>query len=78
MKKKKIYSSGIDFYAVPHSAGMRHCGDLISKTDCSVITCRPRSENTKKIVDFLFSPAGQELIRKVGYTPVGRNKPQSE
>ena len=46
--------------------------------DCCVITCRPRSENTKKIVDFLFSPAGQELIRKVGYTPVGRNKPQSE
>ena len=43
-------------------------------TDCCVITCRPRSENTKKIVDFLFSPAGQELIRKVGYTPIIRNK----
>lgn len=43
-------------------------------TDCCVITCRPRSENTRKIVEFLFSPAGQELIRKVGYTPVARNK----
>ena len=38
-------------------------------TDCCVITCRPRSENTKKLVAFLFSPAGQELIRKVGYIP---------
>ena len=38
-------------------------------TDCCVITCRPRSENTKKLVEFLFSPAGQELIRKVGYIP---------
>ena len=43
-------------------------------TDCCVITCRPRSENTKKIVDFLFSPAGQELIRKVGYTPIPRGE----
>lgn len=41
-------------------------------TDCCVITCRPRSEDTRKIVDFLFSPAGRELIRKVGYTPVKR------
>ena len=39
-------------------------------TDCCVITCRPRSENTKKIVEFLFSPAGRELIQKVGYTPL--------
>ena len=38
-------------------------------TDCCVITCRPRSENTKKLIEFLFSPAGQELIRKVGYIP---------
>lgn len=43
-------------------------------TDCCVITCRPRSENTRKIVAFLFSPAGQELIRKVGYTPIGQGK----
>ncbi len=39
-------------------------------TDCCVITCQPRSENTKKLVEFFFSPAGQELIRKVGYVPV--------
>ena len=43
-------------------------------TDCCAITSRPRSENTKKIVDFLFSPAGQELIRKVGCTPIARDK----
>ena len=47
-------------------------------TDCCVITCRHRSENTRKIVDFLFSPAGQELIRKVGYTPIGRKEKPNE
>lgn len=47
-------------------------------TECCVITCRPRSENTKKIVDFLFSPAGQELIRKVGYTPIARSEKKNE
>lgn len=39
-------------------------------TDCCVITCRPRSASTRKIVEFLFSPAGQELIQKVGYVPL--------
>ena len=35
--------------------------------DCCIITVRPRSENVRKIVDFMFSPAGKELIVKTGY-----------
>lgn len=35
--------------------------------DCCIITVRPRSENIRKIVDFMFSPAGKELIEKTGY-----------
>ncbi|MBQ9337049.1 MAG: substrate-binding domain-containing protein [Lentisphaeria bacterium] len=38
--------------------------------DCCVITVRPRSEGVRKIVDFLRSPAGRELIEKTGYTPL--------
>ena len=37
-------------------------------TDICVITVRPRNENTRKIVDFLLSPAGKELVEKTGYT----------
>ena len=40
-------------------------------SDFCVITARPRSENTRKIVDFLLSPAGRELIEKTGYTALG-------
>lgn len=40
--------------------------------DCCIITVKPRSENVKKIVDFMFSPAGQELVDKTGYTPLSR------
>ena len=35
--------------------------------DCCIITVKPRSENIRKIVDFMFSPAGKELIEKTGY-----------
>ena len=35
--------------------------------DCCIITVKPRNENIQKIVDFMFSPAGQELIEKTGY-----------
>lgn len=35
--------------------------------DCCIITVNPRNENVRKIVDFLFSPAGKELIEKTGY-----------
>ena len=35
-----------------------------------VVTVGERSENTRKIVEFLLSPAGQELIDKVGYVPL--------
>ena len=38
--------------------------------DCCIITVRPRDENIRKIVDFMFSPAGKELIERTGYVPV--------
>ena len=34
------------------------------------VTVGERSENTRKVVEFLLSPAGQELIDKVGYVPI--------
>lgn len=39
-------------------------------TDCCVVTVRPRNENIRKIVDFLRSTAGCELIEKTGYIPL--------
>ena len=35
--------------------------------DCCIITVKQRSKNVGKIVNFLFSPAGKELIEKTGY-----------
>ncbi len=40
--------------------------------DCCIITVKPRSENIQKIVDFMFSPAGKELIEKTGYVAIPR------
>lgn len=46
-------------------------------TDCCIITLQPRGENIRKIVDFIFSPAGRELVTKTGYVPVEKleNRP---
>ncbi|MBQ7179122.1 MAG: substrate-binding domain-containing protein [Victivallales bacterium] len=35
-----------------------------------IVTVRPRTDNIRKIVDFLQSPAGQDLVEKSGYIPV--------
>lgn len=35
--------------------------------DCCIITVKPRNDAIRKIVEFMFSPAGQELIEKTGY-----------
>jgi phosphate transport system substrate-binding protein len=43
-------------------------------SDFGIITVRPHSENTQKLVDFFFSPAGQELIEKTGYVPLKERK----
>ena len=40
--------------------------------DCCIITVKPRDENIQKIVDFMFSPAGKELIEKTGYVAITR------
>jgi phosphate transport system substrate-binding protein len=37
---------------------------------CCIITVKPRTENIKKIVDFMLSAPGKELIEKTGYTPL--------
>jgi phosphate transport system substrate-binding protein len=39
-------------------------------SDFGIITVRPRSENTRKLVDFFFSEAGQTLIEETGYVPL--------
>jgi ABC-type phosphate transport system substrate-binding protein len=38
--------------------------------DCCIITVEPRNENIQKIVNFMFSPAGKELIEKTGYVTI--------
>ena len=38
--------------------------------DCCIITVKQRTENIRKIVDFMFSSAGRELIEKTGYVTV--------
>lgn len=43
--------------------------------DFYMISAKPRSENTKKIVEFMFSPAGQEIIEKTGYIPLPKSNP---
>ena len=36
-----------------------------------MVTARPRSKNTKKIVDYMLSPAGQKLVEETGHIPLG-------
>ena len=38
--------------------------------DCCIVTVRPRDGNIRRIVNFLRSPAGYELIEKTGYVPL--------
>ncbi len=44
--------------------------------DCCVITVKKRTPGIRKIVDFLFSPAGVRLIEETGYTPLIRQEKQ--
>lgn len=36
-----------------------------------IVTVKPRTENVRKIVDYMVSPEGQSLVQKTGYVPVG-------
>ena len=36
-----------------------------------MVTAHPRSENERKIVDFMLSPEGQKLVEDTGYVPLG-------
>ena len=40
-----------------------------------MVTARPRSNNTRKIVDFMLSPAGQKLVEDTGYVSIGTPVP---
>jgi phosphate transport system substrate-binding protein len=40
-----------------------------------MVSVRPRSENVRKIVDFMLSPAGQKLVEETGYVPVAPAAP---
>ncbi|MBP5585043.1 MAG: substrate-binding domain-containing protein [Lentisphaeria bacterium] len=40
-----------------------------------MVTVRPRSENTRKIVDFMLSPEGQKLVEDTGYVSLGTPTP---
>jgi phosphate transport system substrate-binding protein len=40
-----------------------------------MVTVRPRSENVRKIVDFMLSPEGQKLVEETGYIPVASTAP---
>ncbi len=35
-----------------------------------MVTVHPRTENERRIVDFMLSPQGQELVEKTGYVPL--------
>jgi len=53
--------------AAPTRENIRN-GSYPFVTDVCIVTVRPRDENTRRIVDFLLSPAGCELVEKSGYT----------
>lgn len=40
-----------------------------------MVTVRPRSENMRRIVDFMLSPEGQKLVEETGYVPVAPTAP---
>ena len=40
-----------------------------------MVTARPRSNNTRKIVDFMLSPEGQKLVEDTGYVSLGTPAP---
>ena len=42
-----------------------------------MVSVRPRSVNTAKIVDFMLSAQGQELVEKTGYVPLLTAMPQA-
>jgi phosphate transport system substrate-binding protein len=43
-----------------------------------MVSARPRSNNTRKIVDFMLSPEGQKLVEDTGYVPIGTPAPANQ
>lgn len=71
MKNDKLKLLSIDGIA-PTKENIEN-GTYPFVTDFYMISSRGRSANTKKVVDFLLSPAGREIVEKTGYTPIKNN-----
>lgn len=39
---------------------------------CHMVSVRPRSENTRKLVEFVLAPEGQHIVAKTGYVPLNK------
>lgn len=39
---------------------------------CHMVSVRPRSENARKLVEFVLSPQGQHIVAKTGYVPLNK------
>ena len=68
LQNKKIKLLSIDGVA-PTVENIRN-GRYPHIATAYIVTVRPRTDNIRKIVDFLQSPAGQDLVEKSGYIPV--------
>jgi ABC-type Fe3+ transport system substrate-binding protein len=43
-----------------------------------MVSARPRSNNTRRIVDFMLSPEGQKLVEDTGYVSLGTPAPANQ
>ena len=68
LQNKKIKLLSIDGVA-PTVENIRN-GRYPHIATAYIVTVHPRTDNIRKIVDFLQSPAGQDLVEKSGYIPV--------
>ncbi len=73
LKNNKIKLLAID--GVPPTVENIRNGSYPHIATAYIVTVRPRTPNIRKIVDFLCSPAGQELVEKTGYVPVAPTTP---
>jgi len=68
LKNNKIKLLSIDGVA-PTVENIRN-GSYPHIATAYMVTVRPRTENIRKISDFLLSPAGREMVEKTGYVPL--------
>ena len=76
LKNNKIKLLSIDGIA-PTVENIRN-GSYPHVATAYIVTVRPRTDNIRKIVDFLCSPSGMELVEKTGYVSVESSKAYPE